>query len=237
MRLDPIRRFIDENICHYLCDRSLSRTDGWHGWRKRRYQFSHQATRGQSSYFGKRLLSALPPDDKLHSRTSSASLPLMCWDVCRHTKLPAGLYPVFSVHCLIHNSATGFRSFHCARPTPLHSHLLMASIAFNNRGVGEARRDEGPVSFRLRPSKLTTNCFADTCSGCSTHNLSGRSFPHLWDTVKFLLSGFVSGLKGYICDIVGSFVSRLSLFVVLVLEAGSLEQPNQGGVKSKLNRK
>lgn len=170
MRLDPIWRFIDENICHYLCDRSLSRTDGWHGWRKRRYQFSHQATRGQSSYFGKRLLSALPPDDKLHSRTSSASLPLMCWDVCRHTKLPAGLYPVFSVHCLIHNSATGFRSFHCARPTPLHSHLLMASIAFNNRGVGEARRDEGPVSFRLRPSKLTTNCFADTCSGCSMFN-------------------------------------------------------------------
>ena len=56
-----------------------------------------------------------------------------------------------------------------APPPPFPTFLWFRSRSITG-GMGEARRDEGPVSFRLRPSKLTTNCFADTCSGCSMFN-------------------------------------------------------------------
>ena len=148
-QLHPIWWFLGENICHYQCDRSILRTDGSRVGRKRRYQFSHRSSWQQSSYFGKRLLSF----DKLHPPTSSASA-LISPDVRHPTRLP-GLYPVLNVHCLPHNSATGFRSFHCARPTShLPAFLWLRSPSIIGDWLDWTR---GPGSFRLRTGKLTTN--------------------------------------------------------------------------------
>ena len=165
-------------------------------------------------------------------------------DMCHHTRLP-GLYPVFNLHCPLHISATGFRSFQRARPpSPPPAFLWLRSASIIG-GWQEGGRTRGAGSFRLSGSKLTTNChLAPTCQ---TQNLC----RHFQDTAKSKLSWgkecwehcptilYVSCLKAYIydkCKLCLSIVSA-DLFVVLG-QTGSWwpTQPNQPHMKSKLIR-